>query len=480
MKNIKTFPRTFWIANIMELFERWAWYGMFILLALYLTGSTDEGMLGFSQEQKGVLMGTVVGLLYFLPTITGAIADRFGYKKVLIVAYIILSTGYLLMGTVKGYGGMWFAFMYLAVGAALFKPVISATISKTSTKETASIGFGIFYMIVNVGAFIGPYVASELREISWNLPFIMASAMILLNLILVIIFYKEPPNERVEEPLKKSIGTIFKNIYVALTDIKFLVFLIIIVGFWTMYNQLFYTLPVFIEQWVDTTRIYEAIYSFWPGFAQAIGTDGGTILAEKLVNIDAMYIVIFQVLVSSLVIKIKPLNTMITGFLLCTIGISLWFITMDGRYLFLTILIFAVGEMAGSPKILEYIGNIAPKDKVALYMGCYFIPMSGGNFFAGLISGNVYGNMSDKVNLVKQEIAVRGLSIPDISGSFTQNAFLEKAANMLGMTRQQMTQYLWETYHPQNFWMVCAGIGLFTVISLFIFDRLVLSKSAAE
>jgi dipeptide/tripeptide permease len=464
----------------MELFERWAWYGMFILLAIYLTGSTDEGMLGFSQEQKGVLMGTVVGLLYFLPTITGAIADRYGYKKVLIIAYIILSTGYLFMGYVKGYGGMWIAFLYLAVGAALFKPVISATISKTSTKETASIGFGIFYMIVNVGAFIGPYVASELREISWKLPFIMASIVIVVNLILVVLFYKEPLVERKQEPLLQSLKTIFQNIVTALTDLKFLVFLIIVIGFWTMYNQLFYTLPVFIEQWVDTSKIYQAIHSFWPGFAEAIGTPEGTILAEKLVNIDALYIVIFQVLISSLVIKYRPLNTMITGFLLCTIGISLWFITMDGRYLFITIFIFAVGEMAGSPKILEYIGNIAPKDKVALYMGCYFIPMSGGNFFAGLISGSVYSNMSDKVNLVKQEIATRGLSIPDISGSFTQNAFLDKAANMLGMTQQQMTQYLWETYHPQDFWMVCAGIGLFTVIALFVFDRMVLSKSTKE
>ena len=93
-KVIRNFPRVFWISNFMELFERWAWYGMFIVLALYLTGSTDTGALGFSQTQKGMLMGTVVMILYFLPVITGAIADKIGYRKVLIVAYIILSTGY--------------------------------------------------------------------------------------------------------------------------------------------------------------------------------------------------------------------------------------------------------------------------------------------------------------------------------------------------------------------------------------------------
>lgn len=87
------FPRAFWVANTMELFERWAWYGMFLVLPLYLTGSTDTGALGFSQAQKGLLTGTVVMILYFLPTITGAIADKFGHKRILILAYIILITG---------------------------------------------------------------------------------------------------------------------------------------------------------------------------------------------------------------------------------------------------------------------------------------------------------------------------------------------------------------------------------------------------
>ena len=99
----KRYPRAFWVANTMELFERWAWYGMFMLLALYLTKSTDTGALGFSQEQKGYLMGPVVAILYFMPLITGAIADRYGYKNVLIVAYLILSSGYFLMGIFKSY-----------------------------------------------------------------------------------------------------------------------------------------------------------------------------------------------------------------------------------------------------------------------------------------------------------------------------------------------------------------------------------------
>jgi dipeptide/tripeptide permease len=472
------FPATFWTANVMELFERWAWYGMFILLALYFTGSTDEGALGFTQSQKGLLMGTVVGILYVLPTITGAIADKFGYKKILIISYFILSSGYLLMGYVSQYASMFLAFLYLAVGAGLFKPVISATITKTTTEKTASIGFGIFYMIVNIGAFIGPVVASKLREIDWQYAFIMSSAAIAVNLILVLLFYKEPERERVEEPLSKTIRDIVSNLGKALTDYKLVFFLIIIIGFWTMYNQLFFTLPVFIEQWVNTTGIYNWLSGFWPWLAEFVGTTEGNINPEMIVNIDALYIVFFQVLVSSLIMKYKPVNTIITGFLISSIGIALWFITQNGFYLFLSILIFATGEMASSPRILEYIGKIAPKDKVAMYMGTYYLPLAGGNFLAGILSGNVYTKLSDKYYLLSLEIEKRGLDIPAISPTFSKNDYLEKACDMMQMNPQELTNFLWSTYHPSNIWMLFSGIGLSTVILLFLYDRLLLKSKS--
>jgi len=121
------FPRTFWVANTLELFERWAWYGLFNVLAIYLTASRDTGALGFSQEEKGTMMGLVSALLYFLPVITGSIADKLGYKKVLLLSFGILSTGYLVMGHLTDYSLVFAAFFYIAVGGALFKPVISAT-----------------------------------------------------------------------------------------------------------------------------------------------------------------------------------------------------------------------------------------------------------------------------------------------------------------------------------------------------------------
>ncbi|MEN8225286.1 MAG: MFS transporter [Bacteroidota bacterium] len=473
-KKLFGFPGTFWTANVMELFERWAWYGLFILLALYFTGSTDEGAMGFTQSQKGLLMGTVVGILYVLPTITGAIADKFGYKRILIIAYLILGSGYLLMSYASSYASMFLAFLYVGLGAGLFKPVISATITKTTTDKTASIGFGIFYMIVNIGAFVGPVVASKLRELDWKYAFWMSSAAILLNLILLLIFYKEPEREKIKEPLRKTIRDIFLNLGKALTDYKLVIFLLIIVGFWTMYNQLFFTLPVYIEQWVNTSIIYNWLSGFWPWMASFIGTEHGTVNPEMIVNVDALYIVLFQVLVSSLIMKYKPVNTIVTGFLISSIGIALWFITQNGFFLFLSILIFATGEMASSPRILEYIGKIAPKDKVALYMGTYYLPLAGGNFLAGILSGDVYTRISDKYYLLSLEVEKRGLDLPEISGSFSKNDYFDRAASLMNMSNAELTNFLWVHYEPSNIWMLFSGIGLSTVVLLFLYDRFLL------
>ena len=149
----RKFPRTFWVANTIELFERWAWYGFFMLFANYLTGSSDMGGLEFTQSQKGILMGVGTGILYFLPVLTGAIADRYGYKKVLALAFVIYTSAFILLPMFSTFTGVFLMYLYLALGAALFKPIISATIAKTTTDETASIGFGIYYMMVNIGAF---------------------------------------------------------------------------------------------------------------------------------------------------------------------------------------------------------------------------------------------------------------------------------------------------------------------------------------
>lgn len=468
------FPRTFWVANLIELFERWAWYGFFMLFANYLTGSSDAGGLEFSQSQKGLLMGVGTGILYFLPVLTGAIADRYGYKKVLYLAFLIYTSAFILLPMFTTFTGVFIMYLYLAVGAALFKPVISATISKTTTNETASIGFGIFYMMVNIGAFFGPMVTLLFKGSS-HLIFYVSAGVIALNFILLF-FYKEPGREdgkRSTDSLLKTFEVIFRNMGSILKDVKFILFLLIVAGFWTMYNQLFFTLPVFISQWVDTSVLYNFFHAYIPFISKHYSAGVGVMDAEFVTNIDALYIITFQVLVSSIVMKMQPLRSMMSGFLVCSIGMSLTIASQNVLFTMVAILIFSMGEMAGSPKITEYIGRIAPADKKALYMGYSFIPVFLGNVLAGFISGVVYQQMSDKVMLVQKFAEEKGLQIPD---GLSNNAYFEEVARQVDLTPQALTNLLWDVYDPSRLGMVILAIGVGTALLLFVYDRVTSRK----
>lgn len=473
MGKFNSFPRTFWVANVLELFERWAWYGFFMLFANYLTGSSDVGGLEFTQSQKGLLMGVGTGILYFLPVLTGAIADRYGYKKILVLSFIVYISAFILMPQFSTFPAVFAMYIYLAVGAALFKPVLSATIAKTTNESNASIGFGIFYMMVNIGAFIGPII-TLLYKSNYNAVFYISAGIILINLI-ILFFFKEPAREAAveKESLGKTFGTIFRNMCCILKDWKFIVFLLILAGFWTMYNQLFYTLPVFIAQWVDTSSVYYFFAEWMPFFSNNYSTAPGVIDAELITNFDALYIIVFQILVSTVVMKMRPLKSMTTGFLVCTIGMALTLVSQDVVFTLVAILIFALGEMAGSPKITEYIGSIAPADKKALYMGYSFIPVFIGNIFAGFISGDVYQKMSDKVSIVRDYASQQGLTIQE---GLSQNEFFSAVASQTGVTEQQLTNILWETYNPSSMWIVIAAIGIGATLLLYLYDKFITTK----
>ena len=468
---IFSFPRTFWIANTIELFERWAWYGLFMLFANYLTGSFDEGGLEFSQSQKGWILGVGTAILYFLPVFTGAIADNYGYKKILLISFLVYVSAFIIFPLFNTFTGVFFIYIYLAIGAALFKPIIIATVAKTTNDRNSSIGFGIFYMIVNIGAFIGPMVALLFKETPAKI-FYVSAGVIAINFILLI-FYKEPERKPNLDSINVSLQKIFNNIGIVVKDVKFMVFLVIVAGFWSMYFQLFFTLPVFIKQWVDTSIVYEFFNQYLPFFSREYGTDSGQMESEFITNFDALYIILFQIIISTIVMKLKPLRAMTIGFLVCSIGMSLTLITQNVIYVFAAMFIFAIGEMAGSPKINEYIGRIAPADKKALYMGYSYIPMFIGILFAGYISGGVYELMSDKTTIVEKEIFEQGFVIDK---ALSQNEVFETTADKMEMTTFELTNYLWNKYHPSQIWYVILAIGLVAVISLFIYDKRLTKK----
>ena len=320
------FPQTFWIANTMEIFERLAWYGFFAVSSLYITGSVTEGALGFSDEDRGILQGVVPFLLYLFPVFFGALADRYGYKKTFIIAYSVMVPAYFLLGQFTSFGGFFSAFLFVAVGAAIFKPVVVGTVARTTDDSNKSMGFGIFYMMVNIGGFLGPVVAGFVRtKFGWDWVFYASSFWIALNFFWVIFFYKEPTSEakskeaRTLSQVLKGIVEVFGNARffimvivlvlllmisgktiswemmglivigwilfnvvidfplrkivkdgkslpeafqpIKLHNWRFGLYLLILSGFWTSFNQIFITMPEYIRDFVETRDIIDVVSS---------------------------------------------------------------------------------------------------------------------------------------------------------------------------------------------------------------------------
>lgn len=478
---MKSYNKNFWVASGMELFERWAWYGLFAVLALYLTGSTDEGGLGFTHIEKGQIMGIVTAILYLLPMITGVIADKIGYKLSLIIAYVLLITGYYFMGEVSSYSSVFLVFLWVAVGAAMFKPVASAIITKNTDKSNSTLGFGIFYMMVNIGGFIGPAFSSTLRtQFGWKIVFLQAAIVIGINLLIVIFFYKETDRVKKVETIGEAILSSFKNIIEAVKDTRLSVLLVIMVGFWTMFNQLFYTLPTFIEDWVNTKALHDSIAQISPWLASFMSGGGDSVNPEMLINIDAGSIILFQLLVSYFVLKMRHVSAMITGFIIASIGIGITFYTGNGLYTILGIVIFAIGEMMTNPTFSSFIALISPKGKEALYMGTYFLPIFLGNLLTTLVSGNLYQAWSDKLSLLQSEMAKKAIEMPEITTEFTKNDYFALASNKLNITQNEMTQLIWDTYNPNKIWYVIVAIGVVTILALTIYDRMVIRPKEAK
>ncbi|NQU85685.1 MAG: MFS transporter [Mariniphaga sp.] len=475
IKVFKKYSAAFWASNTIELFERWAWYGFYLAFALYLVNSKDTGALGLSQAQKGIIMGTGSMLLYFLPVITGAIADKIGYKRILFLSFAIYISGFYMIKTFDSFGLMFFAFVWTCVGGAFFKPIISAMIAKTTDEETSSIGFGIFYMMINIGGFIGPFIAGALMNKSWDYVFYMSIAAIAVNSLITLFFFKETVTKEKGNSLGKNILQALVNIWITLKNWRYVLFLIIMILFWTAFNQLYYSFPIFIDQWIDTRIVYNGLHSVWPWLTETIGSEGA-INAVSMTSMNSFFIIVFQIMVSAFVMRFKPLAAMMGGILVLAGGLGLMFSNQSGWLILLGVLIFALGEMASSPKYTEYVGRIAPADKKALYMGTSFLPIAAGHQLAGWLSGDIYEGIADKVFLVQKEITQRGISLPEISETFTKNDFLKEAGLQLNMTQVELTNFLWQNYHPSNIWMLYSGVAVLATILLWFYDRFIIGK----
>ena len=383
MKKRSSFPHVFWVANGIEVLERFAYYGIYMGFGIYLQ------QLGYSRDNLGFVQSIFLAFSYLIPLFSGTFADKFGFKKMLIVAYLAYIPSILLLIVTKSFSGIALTMLTIGFAAGIFKPLISATVRATTDSTNKTLGFGIFYQMVNIGASFGPIVMGKLRGWSWDYVFITAAAAVGLMFVITVFFYKEPPRELEGVTLKKK----FKDMGEALSDYKFLIFLVLLgVFFWMPFWAFFNVLAVYINDHMNTAALYQSTSSIiGEGVTRIISNFEGGVwkINAEAISHTGYIIIIFQLLISKIFEKKSAIPSFMFGLFMAALGfvVLAFALISNNNLVYLGVFLFAVGEMISSPRIQEYIMWIAPKEKAGLYMGTNFVAVFIGATLSGLYTG---------------------------------------------------------------------------------------------
>lgn len=376
LKETWKFPKEFWLANLMELCERAAYYGFFIVLTLYLTD-----IVGFTDKETGVVAGVFFALLYFLPPFVGAISDKIGFKNGLILAFSLLTIGYFFLGVFHSKILVILFLSVVLVGASFIKPLITGTVAKTSNEANKARAFSLFYWVVNIGAFSGKTFVPYIRQgIGVEYVNFFSSGMSLLALILALVIFK--PLDREDDGKSiKAVVTALKKIF---TAPRLIILTVIVSGFWIIQHQLYATMPKYVIRLL-----------------------GESARPEWLANVNPAVVVIFVVLITQWTKKWKAVSAIFAGMVIMpfsalamALSSPLQAITGNEVSMFglfslhpLTLMmIIGIGiqglaECFISPRFLEYFAKQAPKGEEGTYMGFSHLHSFLSALFGFILSG---------------------------------------------------------------------------------------------
>ncbi len=488
------FSRVFWIANIMEMLERLAYYGLRTVLPVYMVLSLEEGGPQFTHIQKGSIYAAWAVMQSGLPVVTGGFADRYGYKLTVGWSIGIKILGYLVMayaidianiitdgaaGKTPGSMAMYWVFMAgalgLAGGTAIFKPGIQGILSHQLNKGNSSLGWSLFYQLVNVGGFLGPFLAGIMRLMAWKWVFISCAVTVALNYILLFTF--EDPESGVE-PEGKGLSAAIKVLFesaIGICEPRLMGFLVIFSGFWAMFYQLFDLLPNYISDWVDSRSIATLVM----GDSMPVEW-AGHLPQEYMININAGMCMLLAFAIGYLTGKVRSMQAMIAGMLVASAAIYGLGMSTNGWFILATIALFSLGELMSSPTKMRYFSELAPKGKQGLYLG-YINATSGIGWALGsLIGGSLYENDGDKIVLARRYLVQELHQAEGVIESMKKTDVLPKLEALMGQDTEQLREMLFARYDPSFVWDHFALIGIASMVGLILFDRITHMKHRAE
>ncbi|WP_163932016.1 MFS transporter [Paraferrimonas sp. SM1919] len=480
----------FWLVGGMELIERLAYYGVKSSAVLYASAPQSEGGLGITMTDYGIILSVWALLQTFIPLFTGGISDRVGYKETIFASTLIKIVGYLLMAWFPSFWGFLWGAVFLAAGTGIFKPGIQGTLVLSTNRNNTSMAWGIFYQVVNIGGFLGPLLAVHMRQLSWDNVFYACAAIIALNLVLIFA-YKEPGiEERLARKAKVKSGEInqeplWKS---ALTELRkpiILGYTFVFAGFWFLYNALFDVLPLHIKEWVDTTVIVTSLFGaegtqngffqFWLG----LDNSGTKVMPEGMLNLNAGMIMVGCFLVAAMTAKMRIMQAMLIG---CVLSIAAIFMIGSFTYawtIVIAIALFSFGEMMLSPKKNEFMGNIAPKDKKAMYLGFVMLPQGIGWGLEGYWGPRLYDIYASKENFARKMLEELGMAAEKVAAIPYGEGFKSLVA-FTGRPELELTQELYAKHNIGDAWYIIALIGMISAVSIFFYGRFIYRIATAS
>jgi len=364
------FERPFWVANITELFERLSYYAAFASLPRYLHES-----LNFGVQQASSLAGLFGGLVWFLAAFGGAVADRMGFRRALSLAYLILATSYFLIGSIAS---PWLApvrdamplvvlvtliLMLPALGIALVKPSVVGTTARASKESVRSIGYSIYYTLVNIGGAAGPFLAGWVHQhLSVEKVFGMAALSVFVMFFVVLLLFKEP--RRLGDAQTESLGQVARNFLTVVSNWRFMLFLIIFSGYYIAFWQEFIILPIYIHEYVNPKSN-----------------------TEMLLMWDSLTVIALQMAVSILTQKMPAFRGITLGTLISGLAWVLLILHPSIIMAVATLIVVAIGEIMQQPRYYEYISRLAPPGQQGTFMGFAFLPIGIGSLVGGWFGG---------------------------------------------------------------------------------------------
>lgn len=416
-----------------------------------------------------------------MPVFTGGISDRVGYKETIFASTVFKILGYLIMAWFPTFWGFMGGAVVLAFGTGIFKPSIQGTIVKATNRQNSSMAWGVFYQTVNIGGFLGPLLAAQLRQLQWDYVFYACAAIISLNFLLLLTYKEVDKEERLTHRAKVASGEIEESsLWLdSLREIGrpvMLWYMVLFSGFWFMLWAFWDVAPLFFRDWVDTSVMVRDLFGsdgtsnrFWIFFL-GMTQDGQRIQPEGLVNINAMLIMFFCFIVAGWSALMRATNSMAVGTFLAASTLALF-----GGFNYVWIVVFAIvcfsiGEMLSSPKSSEYLGNIAPAQKKAMYLGFSQLPLGIGWTLEGFFGQYLYHLFGAKDTIARRELLEGGMPGADVDSVPIGEAF-QTLVDVTGQSAETLTAQLYAANSIGKVWYIMAIVGLISAAGMYVYGR---------